>query len=568
MMLFKQFAFKFYLIYRNLSITLKHRYDFDLIAQYRVIFVILFFLFSFLILSYRLLFIAGNSHVTFTRYNDKSVNFRNEIIDRNGHLLAASIPSSSLFVNPHQLLDPKHTIDQLCSILPNLDKQKLLREFNSDKKFVWVQRDLTPNQQDAIFNLGIIGLGFEHEQKRIYPFNNLASHLIGYVNRDLEGIAGIEKSYNNGLSNNDKQKLELSIDIRLQDILSEELNNIIKKFDAQGAVGIVADPNNGEILAMVSKPDFDINSPGKAKANQLFNMASLGVYEIGSVFKALTMAIGLDTNIISMHDVYDISYMKVGGFAIKDYAPKQGWHTVPEIFLHSSNIGVSQIMLEIGKDNLWSYFKKFGLLDRTNIEIPERGSPLYRHYAKWDDLTLVTMSYGYGLSVTPLNFMQAMLPLVNGGYAYPVTLLKRKEKTEGIRVLKQSTSDQMKKLFRLAVNRGTARKAEIQGYFIGGKTGTANKSSNNGGYNKNVRISSFFGIIPASKPKYAIYIMVDEPKGNKDTMGYATGGWVAVPAAKNIFEKMVALYALEEEDILSDDVQNLINIDYKINNEV
>lgn len=545
-------------------------------AKIRVAIVIGCFSLCFLTLAYRLIIIASNDY-KFRQHYQKSASFRKEIVDRNGHLLAVNLPSSSLFANPRKVIEPEKSLDKLAKILPDIDKKKLLQQLNNDKSFVWIKRDLSPKTQAEIFDLGMPGFDFEREQRRVYTFGNLLSHIIGYVGRDFTGLAGIEKSYDKFLTNaelsetkpDQTKPLELTIDVRLQNILSEEIERILQEFKAIGAVGIIADPNNGEILALVSKPDFDPHHPHAATSEQLFNRASLGVYESGSVFKALTMAIGIDIGCITTNDVYDVSYMRVGKFQVKDYHPHQGWYTVPEIFLHSSNIGVSQIILEIGKNNLKKYLKTLGLLDQLQLNLPERATPLFPSDNRWNDLSTVTMSYGYGLSISPLHFMQAMLPVVNGGNFYPLTLIKSDNKTPKIitKVFKENTSNEMRKLLRLVVKEGTGKKAEVLGYLVGGKTGTAEKLAGKK-YTKNSRISSFFGILPASNPKYVIYIMFDEPKGTKESFGFATAGYTAAPAVGRVFERMVALYGLQAEDENSKEVQNIINVKYKVEDEV
>ncbi|KAJ6633629.1 putative peptidoglycan D,D-transpeptidase FtsI [Pseudolycoriella hygida] len=448
------------------------------------------------------------------------------------------MPESKKYAKSNEkVINPEQCLEKLSKILPEIDKTKLLAELKSNKSFVWVKRDLLPKEQEAILNLA----------------------MPGYVGRDLVGLAGLERSYDKFLTNSDsdlaqpdqlKKPLELSIDVRLQYILNEEMNRTSEEFRAIGAVGIIVNPNNGEILAMVSKPDFNPHYPSSAKPEELFNMASLGIYEMGSVFKTLTMAVGFDTDAIAMNDAYDISYMKVGSFNIKDYHPRHGWHSVPEIFLHSSNIGVSQIMLEIGKSDFKKYLKKLGLLDQLKIELPERGTPLFPPDKRWSDLTSVVMSYGYGISISPLHFIQAVLPVVNGGTLYDLTLIKRQdERLAGTRIFSEKTSKQMSELFRFVVKEGTGRRADVKGYLVGGKTGTAEKLTADGHgkrrYLKNSRMSSFLGLLPASNPQYVIFIMFDEPKGTKESFGFATAGWTAAPTVGRVLERMVSLYGIE-----------------------
>ncbi len=541
-------------------------------TRVRLRIVSIFFLIFFCILSYRLLNTATHDYDSgFKSHIDNKL--RKEIVDRNNVVLAVNLPSSSLFATPTKVINPAESLDKLSTILPNLEKKRLLRELRSNKSFVWIERDVMPKEEEIIFNLGLVGFDFEREQKRIYTFSNLLSHILGYVGRDLTGLAGLERSYNGFLSStqNDQKSnnkpLTLSIDVRLQGIVDEELDNVIREFRAKSGTAIVVNPNNGEILALVNKPDFDPHYPGRAKPEQLFNTASLGVYEMGSVFKAITLAIGFDTNTITMNDLYDLTHLKVTGNIVKDYHKTTGWHSIPEIFLHSSNIGTSQIISEIGERNIKKYFKQLGLLYQLNIELAEKAKTLYPDIdKKWSDITLATMSFGYGLSISPLHFVRAMLPVVNGGILYDLTLIKKEgQKFEGKRVFTENTSKQMSKLMRLVVQEGTGRKAEIAGYYIGGKTGTAEKLLA-GKYSKNTRMSSFIATLPALNPRYMLYITLDEPKPTKDSFGFATAGWNAVPATKRIFERMISLYGIEPINIT--EVEDIININYKVDNAI
>ncbi|MFK8039806.1 MAG: peptidoglycan D,D-transpeptidase FtsI family protein [Rickettsiaceae bacterium] len=546
----------------------------EIILQTRLAIIICIFFISFLIIVVRLISVAHVKQITNTRQNNNVSAYRKEILDRNAIALATNALSTSLWANLSQIEDKNKLISKLSKILTNFDKKQILQAFDAQKKFLWIKHDLTKREKYDIFNLGMKGLNLEKHQRRIYPYHNLTSHIVGYVGRDFYGLAGLEKSYEDFLSSNNsykdsniEEKLELSIDIRLQQILSEELDEVISKFSAKGATAIIANPNNGEILGLVSKPDFNPYLPNKATQESLFNKASLGVYELGSVFKTLAFAIAFDTKTITMEDVYDITYMKIGNFILKDLIPRRGWNTVPQIFLYSSNIGISQIILEVGKENMYKYFQKLGLFNQINIELPERGKPLFTPRDQIQDLNLVTISYGYSISITPLHFIQSVIPMVNGGTLYPLTLLKNPGISKGEKVFSKSTSDNMKALFRLTVQEGTGRKAEVPGYYPGGKTGTAEKLGN-GKYLKNSRVASFIGTFPISKPQYLIFIMVDDPKGIKETNGWATGGWVAAPVAANIIKKIVSLYGILALDKNDPDIQNITNIEFKIKNEI
>lgn len=551
----------------------------DKTIRTRMLMVIIAFTVGFGILSIRLIQVASNDFAGQRRMLTQQNNGnRIDIVDRNGNLLAVNVPSASLFANPHKVIDPENAVSKLKKVFPDIDAKKVLAELKSNKSFVWIKRDLSPKQQQDIFNFGMPGFQFENEQKRVYTYGKMFSHVIGYVGRDMEGLAGIERYYDelsaNSYADNLKvdNQLEISLDVRLQNILSEELDFTIEKFNAKGGTAIVVNPNNGEVLAMVSKPDFDPHFPGKSDSSALFNIATQGVYEMGSGIKSLPMAIALDTGKVRITDAYDLSYMKVSGFQVKDYHQNKGWKSVAEIFTKSSNVGMGQIMLEIGKQNLRAYFKKLRLLDKLELEVPECGRPLFQPFSRWSDLGLVTMSYGYAFSQTPAHFIQAMIPVVNGGVLYPLTLIKKKssDAIAGERVFEESTSKNMLKMMRLTVSEGTGKRAEVPGYYVAGKTGTADKLVD-GKYEKgnkgSKRISSFLGTMPATDPKFLLYVVIDEPKGIKDTHGFAGGGWTAAPTANKIFKRIAALYGiskLSEDDEL---VKDLRNIPYKINSE-
>jgi cell division protein FtsI (penicillin-binding protein 3) len=541
----------------------------------RLLLVIIGFVLFFITLSVRLIIVATNDIIESNKFLNREDMFRRDIVDRHGNLLAVNLPAASLFAKPKKVVDAEAIAENLHIVFPDLDKTKILESLKSHKKFVWIKRDITPKQQEDIYNLGMPGLEFEREQKRIYTYGNMLSHVVGYVGRDMEGLAGVEKYFDNMLtSKNDdnpssNNNLQLSIDVRIQSILADEIEKTVEKFKAKGGAGIIIDPSNGEILAMVSKPDFNPHNPGSASADDLFNMVTQGAYEMGSGMKSLTLAIGLDTSIISMHDAYDLSYMKVGKFKLKDTHPVKGWHSVPQIFLHSSNIGVSQVMLEIGKSNLRNYLKKLKLLEKLELEVPERARPLFPAYSRWDDLSLVTMSYGYAISESPAHFVQALMPLVNGGILYPLTLVKRPDNAPvvGERVFKEETSRFMRQMMRLVVDKGTGRKAEVKGYYVGGKTGTAEKLVA-GKYDKKKNLSSFFGIMPASNPKYVIYVIFNEPKGIKETFGFSGGGWVGAPTAGAILERIAVLQGMNKLEEDDPEILDLNDIEYIINGEV
>ncbi len=532
----------------------------------RLIFVIAIISLCFLSIGYKLITVALSKSEESIHFARAEVH-RGEIVDRNGLLLAINLPGASLFANPKQILDQVDAAEKLSKILPSLDKKKLLSEFKSDKSFMWLKRDLTIHEKQLVHNLGIPGIYFEEEEKRVYTYGNLLSHLIGYVGRDNEGLAGLEKSYDKYLSDpNQQEPLKLTIDARIQAIVNEELDYSIQHFRALAGFAIVVDPNTGEVLACVSKPDFNPHNPTSATADQLFNRYSLGVYEMGSGIKTINVAISLDSEKVTMSDAYDITSLRVANFNVKDTHPSKGYHTVPEIFLHSSNIGMAQMILEVGQDEYKKYLEKFGLFDKLDIDIPERGHPIVPHSRKWTDLDLSVMSYGYGFAMTPLHFASITSAIVNGGYIYPTHFVKRDEAPVGTKVLKDSTSEDMKRLLRLVVAKGTGRKAAVEGYVVGGKTGTAEKRKGRH-YDHNSRMASFVAITPAHDPKYLVYVMLDQPQATKETFGFALAGWNAAPLTKNIIERIVALKGLSPYDENDIAIKEQLDVEYEIDAE-
>jgi cell division protein FtsI (penicillin-binding protein 3) len=442
----------------------------------------------------------------------------------------------------------------------------------SNKKFVWIKRNITPKEQYAVNNLGIPGLSFEETTKRVYPHNHLFSHILGYVGVDKNGLAGVEQYLNNMLAtqnNDDNSPLSLSLDVRVQHILHNKLTSAMEEFSAIGAAGIIASIDSGEIISMVSLPDFNPHHPGEADPNALFNRASLGTNEVGSIFKTVTVAMALEKKKVSLETSYDVSNpIQIAKFQLHDYHRHQGHYSVTEIFMHSSNIGTAKIAMDVGVKEQQNFLKKMGLLDAVELEISERGTPQYPSKDRWNNLSLMTIAYGHGIAVTQLHMIKAISSLINGGFLLPLTVLKKDvdklEEREKIRVVSQETSDNMRKLLRLVVAKGTGKKAAAPGYLVGGKTGTAEKITN-GRYNKNQRVSYFVGAFPMNAPKYIILIMLDEPKGTKKTAGFATGGWTAAPVAGSVISEIASILGVLPVDETSPDIRNNLWLDYYAN---
>ena len=471
---------------------------------------------------------------------------RGDVRDRFGHILATSLPTQSLYVDSREALrggEAKEAADKLLGVLPDLDRAKVLEKIESGGRFVWLARNLTPDQVWAVNSLGVPGFGFRREEKRVYPYGPTFAHVLGYTDVDGRGISGVERAFENKLGN-DGGAVDLSIDMRVQTVLHQELAKAKARFDALGAAGIVMDAHTGEIIAMASLPDFDPNLPAKSLGDSGFNRVTKGVYEMGSTFKLFTTAMALDTGTVGLADGYDASEpIRVARFTINDFHAKKRWLSVPEILVYSSNIGTAKMALDVGAEKQKEYLARFGLLASSDVELPEVGSPLYP--TRWGEISTMTISYGHGIAVSPLQVAAGVSALVNGGVMNPPTLIKQTDASvpRGTRVLKAKTSQAMRALMRSVVRGGTGRNADVQGYLVGGKTGTAEKQAA-GTYDKKALISSFVGAFPMTDPRYVVLAVVDEPKGIKETYGYATGGWVAAPVVQGVIERMGPLYGL------------------------
>ena len=467
---------------------------------------------------------------------------RADIVDRNGVIMATSLPTASLYVDPGAVLNPEDAADRLLQVLPALNRSDVLRKLKSKGRFVWIYRNLTPEQQYQVNRLGLPGFGFQRGERRVYPHGRLAAHVLGLTDVDGRGIAGIEKNFDQSLRTGNS--IELSLDLRIQAILGNELAAAVKEFRAVGAAGLVLDVHSGEIVAMVSLPDFDPNDPSTANGEPAFNRATKGVYEMGSTFKLFTAAMALDSGTVNMQSGYDASQpIKVARFTIRDFHAKNRWLSVPEIIVYSSNIGAAKMAVDVGTKAQKDYLGRFGLLKPAALELPEIGSPLAP--VRWREINTMTISYGHGIAVSPVQLASGISALVNGGRYVKPTLLAMPvpDQPQGRRVLTEETSKNMRSLMRMVVNTGTGRKAQAQGYAVGGKTGTADKLVGRT-YGKNATISSFVGAFPINDPRFVVLVLVDEPKGNKRTFNYATGGWVAAPAVSKVVQRMATLIGM------------------------
>lgn len=515
------------------------------VARTRLVAAMAFFCVAFLVIAARLTFLTlfgepPDINITHAQSGDESVTARADITDRNGVLLATSLPTVSLCADAKKILDPNAAAKQLLSALPDLDADKVNDDLHGAKHCIMIKRHLTPKQYYEVNRLGIAGLEFHPDERRVYPASNVAVHVVGYTDIDDKGIAGIERQFNTKLEQ-EETPLALSLDLRVQNIMRGELVTAMNTFHAVAAAGLVMDVRTGEILSLVSLPDFDPQHPNLASDDAKFNRDTLGVYEMGSTFKIFNTAMALDSGIIHVGDSFDTAHpVEIGHQFIKDFHPENRWLNVAEIFTHSSNIGSARMVERLGPTRQRTFFTRLGLTEHMKLEIPEVGAPLIPPAKDWNQATMLTASFGHGIAVNAVQLAGAVATIVNDGSTVHPTLLKIANAKDAAndRIISPRTSAQIRALMRLVVTRGTAKQADVQGYLIGGKTGTADKLGSNGHYSKNARLSSFIGAFPMNEPRYLVFAMLDDPKGNAKTYGNATGGWTAAPVVNRVVSQI------------------------------
>jgi cell division protein FtsI (penicillin-binding protein 3) len=483
---------------------------------------------------------------------------RPDIVDRNGETLATDVKTVSVFAEPRNVIDKDEAVELLTAVLPDLDARELRDKLNTRRGFIWVKREITPRQQAEVHHLGIPGVGFVPENKRVYPNGVAAAHVLGFANVDNIGIAGMEKYIDtqglqdlNGagfaLQAADLKPIQLSLDLRAQHALRDELAKGMEKYRAKATAGAILDVTTGEVIALVSLPDFDPNNPVDALEKDRINRVNVGVYEMGSTFKAITTAMALDSGKFTINSMLDArSGLRHGKFTIGDYHATHRVLAVPEVFIHSSNIGTAKMALGVGVEGHKAFLRKMGQLDRLQTELPESASPLVP--ARWSELNTITIAFGHGVAVAPLQAAMAVSALVNGGNLIKPTFLKRTEEEAmqtAVRVIKSETSEALRYVMRLNASNpaGSASSAAIAGYFVGGKTGTAEKVVH-GRYSKNKNFTTFTAILPADKPRYMFLTIMDEPQAVEGTFGFTTAGMNAGPVTGNIIARVAPILGL------------------------
>ncbi|MBQ3695866.1 MAG: penicillin-binding protein 2 [Alphaproteobacteria bacterium] len=461
---------------------------------------------------------------------------RYNIVDRNGTVLATTLTSWDISVNPTKVKDPKEVAHQLATKLEGVKESELLEKLTSDSNFKYIKRGATPKELEAINWLGYHFLTYEAVNKRAYPQGALFSHILGGVNIDNVGIAGIEKAYDEDLK---EHEIQLSLDVSVQEMVRTNLKNGIQKYKAEGGLGMVIDINTGEMLASVSLPDYDPEVPAGKDTSARFNMPTLGVYEFGSVFKLFNTAMALENKVIKITDKVDASHpLKVGKKTVEDFHGQNRPLTVTEVLIHSSNIGSAKIALQAGYEKQRDFLKKFNMYDKLSIPLPERGTPLYNTKDKWAEIESVNVSFGYGIAVTPLHLLAGVAALTNGGFYNTPTFIKDGNKNKATtQVLDNVISEQLRHMMWAVINWDPWTKNPAKHYAVGGKTGTANMKEGHG-YNTDKVRTSFVGVFPVNDPKYAVQVTLLNPKGIKETFMFNNAGWNAKMVGLNIINEI------------------------------
>ncbi|WP_075292204.1 peptidoglycan D,D-transpeptidase FtsI family protein [Pararhizobium arenae] len=479
---------------------------------------------------------------------------RPDILDRNGEILATDIRTVSLYAEPNKIVDADEAVEQLSTVLPNLNVADIYNKLKSKSRFQWLRRQLTPKQQSEILALGIPGIGFRPEKRRFYPGGPTAAHIVGHVNVDNRGIAGMERYIDSqgladlaaiGMTSDAKlEPVKLSIDLRVQNIVRDSVLNAMTEYQAIAAGAVVMDVHTGEILGMASVPDYDPNNPAGGAQEGWMNRMSNGTFEMGSTFKSFTTAMALDSGKVTLKDSFDARFpIRIGGFTIKDFHGKHRVLTVPEIFQYSSNIGTAKMADIVGIDAHKEFLTRIGLLSKMQTELPEVKMPSQPRV--WKKINSITISFGHGVSTTPLQTAVAGAALINGGKLIEPTFLPRtvdEADAVAVPVIKKSTSDDMRYLFRYNGIYGSGKNALVPGYNVGGKTGTADKVVN-GRYAHDLNFNAFLAGFPIDNPRYIVLSFIDAPKTGEKGVRTAAGN--AAPIVRNIISRSAPLLGVE-----------------------
>ena len=514
--------------------------------------VVAFLYFAFGAITMQLVYL-GLSHpatVTLAASEPVATSFsRPDIVDRNGRLLATDLEAPSIFADPALVIDRDELVEKLSSVLPEIDRASLRAGLaDRSRRFLWISRGVSPGVAQRVHDLGIPGLSFRYELRRAYPSGELAGHVLGSVNVDNRGLAGIEKYIDDKIGVDAVQSatlstrtpVRLSLDLGVQHALYDELDAAMKTYGTRAAAGLVLDIKSGEILASVSLPLIDPSRPGELAKDKLRDRISGGTYELGSVFKTLTLAMAFDEGIARPDTIIDVrNPIDLGRYQVKDFHAAGRPLSVAEIFTHSSNVGAGMLALEAGPARLSGFLKKIGMLDPLSTEGGPVADPQLPR--AWNKAEVVTVSYGHGIAVAPLQFAAAVATILNDGHPVRPTFIKRFDAAEPDtkRLVTSDTSRNIARIMRLNVTApdGTGSRADVPGYRVGGKTGTADRAGV-GGYSSKSVISSFLAAFPTDDPQYLTFVILFEPKASAETNGMRTAGTNAAPVTGRLIARI------------------------------
>ncbi len=490
---------------------------------------------------------------------------RSDVIDRNGRILATNLATHSLYAHPRDMINPEHAARELVKIFPELDEAKLLKDFTGDRRFLWIRRQISPEQMQAVHDIGSPGLLFGPREMRLYPNGPIAAHILGgasygregVASAEVIGVAGVERQFDAYLRDpaNEGAPLQLSLDLTVQAAAEQVLAGGMSIMNAKGAASVLMDIHTGEIISMVSLPDFDPNNrphvltEGDQSDSPLFNRAVQGVYELGSAFKIFTVAQAMELGLVNPNTMIDTQGpLTWGRFRIRDFKDYGPELSVTDVIVESSNIGTARIAMQIGAQRQRDFLGSLGFLKATPVEMVEAptGAPLLPR--NWSEISTMTISYGHGLSTSPLHLATGYASLLNGGTEVMPTLLRRENVEPGPRIVSEAVSRRSADMLRQVVTRGTASFGEVPGYEVGGKTGTADKPrTRGGGYYDDKVISTFASIFPANDPQYVLIVTLDEPSENSGDEPRRTAGWTAVPVAGEMIRRVAPLLGLRPQ---------------------
>ncbi|RWM11635.1 penicillin-binding protein 2 [Mesorhizobium sp.] len=481
---------------------------------------------------------------------------RPDIVDRNGEVLATDIKTASLFAEPRRIVDADEAIERLSTVLPEIDYEQTYHKLKSGAGFVWLQRQLTPKQQADIMALGIPGLGFRTEKRRFYPSGETSSYIVGLTNIDNQGISGMEKYIDDqGLTDlqasglaiaRDLKPVKLSIDLRVQHVVRDEVATGMERFHAIAAGAVVLNIKTGEVLAMASVPDFDPNNPYNAQDKDRLNRMSAGLYEMGSTFKSFTTGMALDSGKVTLESRFDASRpIRIGRQTIHDFHSKGRVLSVPEVFIYSSNIGSAKEAEAVGIEGHREFLHRLGVLEKMQTELPEVARPTEPRV--WKQVNSITIAFGHGVSTTPLQTAVGCAALMSGYLIEPTFLPRTAEQAMEVakRVVKEKTVEGMRYLYALNAEKGSGKNARVPGYRVGGKTGTAEKVVN-GRYSKEKNFNAFVAAFPMDDPQYIVLTIADEPKPEKPGMGNTAASNAGIMAA-NIIRRAASMLGVKPD---------------------